>query len=159
MKVFANLSPLQLTSIALIGSFIGSATFLLPIAPGSPRRSVWIPIDVAFFATGIFLTFKATSALKKGVANLQWPAAQIENVRSILDSSAVSFLYFAFLLAYVSMVFQQNSLRHIGWCFFLPAQAISQLRLACKPPAQKGPFERLDWRSIPPLQSSHWGER
>jgi hypothetical protein len=159
MKGLANLSPLQLASLAFGSSLISSTLFILPIAPGSYLRFEWIALGIAFLAAGIYLVFKAKTELESGIANQRWPEAQVERLRSIVNSPTVTIVFVAFMLAYVSMVFQHNSFRHIAWGFYWPAQAITQLRFACKEPKPQGPFERLDWKTIPPLQSEHWGER
>jgi archaellum biogenesis protein FlaJ (TadC family) len=160
MKGLANLSPMQLACLALSGSFAPSIAFWLPIMPGSNHRDAWSILGVVLFATGILFLFRVPPELESGIANRRWPESQVEKLRSILNSRAITIVLFMLLIACVVMVFlPQRSFRRVTWAFMLPVQSLSLLRLACKEPKPQGPFERLDWKSIPPLQSQHWGER
>jgi hypothetical protein len=159
MKGLTKLSPMQLVCLALGGSLLGGTFFLLPVSPGSPLRFAWITLGIALFVVSIILPFKVRTELESGIANQRWPEAQVQQVRSLLNSSAAVSLMVVFLIAYATLALQHGKARHVAYCFYLPILAIGQLAAAAKEPKPKGPFERLDWKSIPPLQSSHWGER
>ena len=159
MKRLANFSPNQLAFLTLFGGILSGSIFIVPGLSFRHNLFVEISLTLALAVAGFWLMWNANQELKQGIEGERWPSEQIEKLRSIIDSPFVTALIFFLFIAFavLSLPSHHPTARAIGWTIFMPSQALSQLRMACRRPQK--PTQPIDWHAFPPIQSEHWGNR
>jgi hypothetical protein len=157
-----HLSAHQTAALSIAGALLVVGSVLSPWHPhGTPLQFGVLLIPVL----GGTIWIMALSRLKSGIKNAVWSETQIESLRTITESPLLTGLGIAFLGVFLFAAFPlmphsaNPALREIGWTSFLLGQCCSQLRFSTQRPRNTTPTTRIDWRSRPPLQSDHWGQR
>lgn len=161
MKLSLSDSPARLALLSLLCILIMCLFFLIP---GS--RLVHSPLFGAYLLFGIvagsvctILPLKFVSDLRHGVEDERWTEAQLEPLRTLVQSRYYTALSVGLFVAFVISQFalKQRSL-DLGWaCLFILEMILSQLRFALKRSPSSTPANQS--RDSAPIHSEHWGQR
>jgi hypothetical protein len=168
MRPHRNLSAPQLASLGLFGVLIAEAMFLAPLPALHAHFGLFVSFMLGMTPVllGLGLYIWAVAQLKNGVQNGIWTEDQLAPLRRITLSPFLTATMFALLAEFLVLtLFNMSShthhaLRAWGWSAYLFLMYIQQLQMATKrPTVNVSTAPRIDWRTRPPIQSEHWGER
>jgi hypothetical protein len=168
MRHTLNLSATQFAFVGLLGVLIAEALFLapLPVLREHFGLSVSFILGMTPVLLGLGLYIWAITQLRNGVQNGQWTEDQLAPLRRITLSPILTATMLSLFVAFVGfIVFDFASNNHHahrawGWAAYLLLMFIQQLQMATKlPTLNLSTAPRIDWRTHPPIQSEHWGER
>lgn len=159
-----RLTPAQPVLVGFTGFVLCAASFFLigparTAAADAHLRWFYLLLSFGLFIGGMVISVKASSALKNGIANRQWPEEQIEPLRSWLESPLFNALPITLIVAYGILWLVFPKYRLIGLACFTLMQVLSQLRTAIRrrPADPSNPI--AGWRDLSPIHSDHWGRR
>jgi len=175
MRPPRNLSAAQLAGLGLLGNLIATTMAAL-VGPFHlratahlgflPRFLLTTPLTLLLWMTpvvlGLGLYLWAITQIRNGVKNGIWTEDQLAPLRRITLSGAFTAVAISLLLLFAVFTFLKvgnHAHRAWGWCAYLLGMFLSQLAQATKRPTVKSSGPRIDWRTRPPIQSEHWGER
>lgn len=164
MKPSAHRTPMQLVLLSFAGFVLcaGSLPLLRFVHTADACHNIrWTPALLLFglFVAGVIVYLKATTALKNGIRNQQWPEEQLQPLRSVFESPLIQVLVCALLVAYAILWLTHSHFRDLGLACFILMQVLSQLQIAVRRPRTPRPNPLVDWRNFAPIHSDHWGQR
>jgi hypothetical protein len=165
MRPRRNLSAAQLAGLGLLGNLIAVAAFAVPLT--LPEHRHLTPFGFLLLMTpvllGLGLYLWAITRIKNGVKNGTWSEDELAPLRTVtlsgaLNAGAISLIFFFAIFTFFNM--GNHAYRAWGWCAYLLGMFLMQLAQATKRPTVNiSTAPRIDWRTRPPMQSEHWGER
>jgi hypothetical protein len=171
-RPYLNVSALQMASLSVAGAFLAAGSWVVmphlfeyANARLTPARIlVETVVPLATFVIGSAVYLLGIMQLGTGIKRSFWPQAKIESLRTITQSPVLVGLFLIFFGIFCICVFPftphptHPKLFGIGWAAFGLSQCCAALRSTTQRP-RIPPTTRIDWRSRPPLQSDHWGQR
>jgi cytochrome bd-type quinol oxidase subunit 2 len=159
-------TPLRLVHLTLTGSALLTLGFVVDQLPLPPARFhslslltlVALPLLIAAFA----LTLFNQQRLSKGVKARIWTEDQLNQARKLIDQPWLTTCQFVLLFGAVAAFFTRTLAHwHAPSTFLLlmlAGNGITTLKLALRKstPPTSGP--RIDWTTIQPIHSNHWGD-
>lgn len=119
-----------------------------------------ILVQLGLLLVGIFCLYWSPYTLREGVRNERWPSAAVDPFRRVVEHPAWRWLVAVLGVAMVIILIVKWRHDLYYWETFFLFQTVVQIGGAFTRPRQKsGTGARIDWASIPPLHSDHWGER
>lgn len=159
-------SALQMAVLSALGGLLLASGFLLTIPlhrqlgnAGWVRRALLIFVPLL---SGAVLTFVAEASLRRGLKDGRWPSADILSLRGLLESAVVKAVSCTFLLVSIGgFLLAPHRYKAVGWALLIVLQTLLRLQTLVhpRPQASGQSHGKLDWRSIPPIRSEHWGQR
>ncbi len=159
MSVALRATPNRLVALTCFGSVLSCVGFFA-VSKWHDSLSQMLA-DAALVLVGLCLLYGTPFQLREGIANERWPANETEPLRRLVKHpawTAATFLLVAAML--VSLLLDRHHHRLSFWPIFLLLQMMTQLTSSFRAPYQRpGAPMPLDWTSVKPLHSEHWGER
>jgi hypothetical protein len=162
-----DLSAAQFAGLGLLGILITEAIFLAPL-PSLMHLGLFYGflLGMTPVLLGLGLYIWSIAQIKDGVQNGQWTEDQLAPLRRITLSPYLTVTIFALLAVFLAFTLfslashAHRAYRVWGWAAYLFLMFITQLQLATKQPTVNvSTAPRIDWRTRPPIQSDHWGQR
>jgi hypothetical protein len=159
-RPYPNISPLKLAALSLLGVLVTEAGYIgvVPLRYAHHRVQLLL-LDLVPFLLGIALYLYALTRLKNSVQNSLWPEAELEPLRRISNSGTFLAVAMFFFGIFALTLLLPRPYRSAGWGAWLLGMYLMQIANALKKPPSPKASGRIDWRSCPPLQSDHWGQR
>lgn len=164
VKPRLNLTVAQLVAVSLGGFVIAIAA--LPLSRIIHTADAcdcirWTPFLLlsGTAVLGIIVSVVASTSLKNGIKNQQWPEEQIHPLRSWLESPLMNGLLLALFVAYAVLWLIHSRYRTLGFVGFVFIQVIGQLKNAVRRPSAKPSNLITGWRDLSPIHSDQWGQR
>jgi hypothetical protein len=159
MKLSLSDSPTKLAVLAALG---GPIAYALPLLLGPLNHSwlfgPWLLFGIVVAPVCTILPFKFVTDLRHGVEDERWTEAQLEPLRTLLQSRYYTALSVGLFVAFAIFEFalKQRS-PGLGWAYlFFLEMILSQLHFALKrPPSAIPPNE---WSNSSPIDSDQWGQ-
>lgn len=172
------MTPRQLATRALLGSWLVFSAMPLMLIflfylKGLQQRPVehhlqasllGLSLLLAPLIVGLVLITRSEKALKQGLVDDRWQPTQIDHLREWLATSTFKFLNYTVVLALLGMlvvaVLYGHSMQFLGPFLYLlptPVATYGRLKTLVAEPQTIRPW--MDWSSVKPLQSDHWGQR
>jgi hypothetical protein len=159
-RPYPNISALKLIALSLLGVLVTEAGYvgIVPLR-GAQHQAQLLLLDLVPFVLGISLYSYTLSRLKNSVQNGLWTEAELEPLRRITNSGTFLAVAMFFFGIFALTLLLPRPYRNAGWGAWLLGMCLIQITNALKKPPSPKPHDRIDWRSRPPLQSDHWGQR
>jgi hypothetical protein len=163
MKRQRTLTALQLVLLFMAGSLIAAATFLLIGVlnlHGSTGATFWMRalLSLSPLALGFYISVRAESRLKAGIATLDFPRDDINSLRGSFESVLWGAFSIGLMFAGIFIMFRNEHPHTFGWFLFALGQSLTRLpSIIRERPADRQPSS--PWNNALPLRSDHWGSR
>lgn len=165
-----DLSPMMLVTLAIAGAGLAASTWFLcfvriPVLPSSGRGvlpAIWAhgPRIVSFLVPavlGFAVSLWAEKRFSRGFRDDRWSEDDLASIRRQLMQPF--WIWSALLVLFVAVLFMITDKHMKGgsliYLLTLPSQTVGRLRQLIAPPAPRNTV--LDWGSVQPIQSQHWG--
>ena len=152
-------TPERLLALACLGGVISVIGFY---AVGKSHDSLpFLLVYAVLVLGGMFLIYWAPYHLREGIRNERWPAEQTAPLRRIVEHAAWTAAIFVLVIAMLlALALQRHHNKTYFWPVFLLLQTMTQLSGAFRAPRPRPDSpNHVDWATVQPLHSDHWGER
>ncbi len=163
MKRQRTLSASQLVLLFIAGSLIAAATFLLIGVlnlHGSTGASFWMRalLSLIPLALGFYISVRAETRLKAGIAIRDFPQDDINSLRGIFETVLWGAFSIGLMLVGIFFMLRNEHPHTFGWFLFTLGQSLTRLPWIIRETTANRTPSSL-WNKAKPLQSNHWGHR